>query len=134
MSIIEGTKRVDRSYSSSEAIRNYQDRRIMKWNPFATAELAAAHREYDRTSDREDVESQLETDVLITRLTAAQQFPQEVLLTLRENNTITEMAGTVYAWDENKQPVIKTTEGHYQVLALETILNITVKGGTSNGA
>ena len=38
--------RVDRSYSKYESIRTYEDRGKMKWNPFATAELASAHRDY----------------------------------------------------------------------------------------
>ncbi|WP_285007412.1 hypothetical protein [Lactococcus garvieae] len=37
---------VDRSYSPYESIRTYQDRGMMKWAAFATAELTEAQKEF----------------------------------------------------------------------------------------
>lgn len=37
---------VDRSYSPYESIRTYQDRGMMKWAAFATAELTEAQKKF----------------------------------------------------------------------------------------
>ena len=45
--------KVDRSYSKYKSIREYVCRGKMKWNPFATAELNSAHREYKISMNQE---------------------------------------------------------------------------------
>lgn len=124
MSIIEGTRRVDRSYSKLESIRNYQDRRKMKWNPFATAELAAAHREYHKTANLEAPDSLLEPDEISFRLLLSQSSGEVVEITLKDGFDKKYVEGVVYAWSEVKQPIIKTPDEHYQELELENIINI----------
>ncbi|TXK45942.1 YolD-like family protein [Lactococcus sp. dk322] len=43
---------VDRSYSEYEAIRNYQDRGMMKWGAFATGELTDAMEQKKKNSKK----------------------------------------------------------------------------------
>ncbi len=124
MSIIEGTRRVDRSYSKFESIRNYQDRRKMKWNPFATAELAAAHREYRRTADLDEPDALLEPDEISFRLLFSQSSGESIELTIRDGFNQKQVEGYVYSWSEDNQPIIKTPDEHYQELELDNILNI----------
>lgn len=44
---------VDRTYSPYESIRTYQDRGMMKWAAFATAELTEAQKKF-REEEEED--------------------------------------------------------------------------------
>lgn len=46
---------VDRSYSPYESIRTYQDRGMMKWAAFATAELTEAQKNFKE--EREENEN-----------------------------------------------------------------------------
>ncbi|MCJ1978656.1 YolD-like family protein [Pseudolactococcus carnosus] len=124
MSVIEGTQRVDRSYSKFESIRNYQDRRKMKWNPFATAELAAAHREYHRAADLDEPDALLEPDEISFRLLFSQSSGETIQLTLRDGVNQKHVEGYVYSWSEDNKPIIKTPDEHYQELELNNILNI----------
>jgi len=56
--------RVDRSYSPYKAIREYADRGKMKWNPYSTAELAGAHREYRAREELDDLLSQTDVEAI----------------------------------------------------------------------
>ncbi|WP_213536176.1 hypothetical protein [Lactococcus nasutitermitis] len=124
MSIIEGTKRVDRSYSPFEAIRNYQDRRVMKWNPFATAELAATHREYYQSTQIEQPETTLEPDEISFRLLFALSSGKVIRVFLKDGFGSKQVKGRIYGLGENHQIIIKTLDGHYQELSGNHILNI----------
>ena len=58
--------KVDRSYSKYKSIRTYVDRGMMKWNPFATAELNATFRKRRATWDSEDpFEMELDEKIMI---------------------------------------------------------------------
>ncbi|CDG03764.1 hypothetical protein [Lactococcus lactis] len=124
MSIIEGTKRVDRSYSPFEAIRTYQDRRAMKWNPFATAELAAAHREYYKSAQIEPLEAILESEEIGFRLLFALSSGEGIRLFLKEEQQSQQIMGHVVGLGVDQRVIIKNSDGHYQEFSEEDILNI----------
>lgn len=124
MSIIEGTKRVDRSYSPFEAIRTYQDRRGMKWNPFATAELAAAHREYYKSAQIEPLEAILESEEIGFRLLFALSSGEGIRLFLKEEQQSQQIMGHVVGLGVDQRVIIKNSDGHYQEFSEEDILNI----------
>ncbi|TRW68989.1 hypothetical protein [Lactococcus lactis] len=124
MSIVEGTKRVDRSYSPFEAIRNYQDRRVMKWNPFATAELAAAHREYYKSAQLKPLQAILEPEEIRFRLLFALSSGEVVRLYLKEDFYSKQLEGHIVGLGENHHVIVKTLDGHYQELSGKNVLNI----------
>ena len=70
--------RVDRSYSKYESIRTYEDRGKMKWNPFATAELASAHRDYHKEFTFEEPDFSLEQDEILTMISFAKSLQLEI--------------------------------------------------------
>lgn len=45
---------VDRSYSTYESIRTYQDRGMMKWGAFATGELSDAQKIFKEEQEQKD--------------------------------------------------------------------------------
>ena len=58
--------KVDRSYSKYKSIRTYVDRSMMKWNPFATAELNAIVRKRQAAWGSEDpFEMELDEKIMI---------------------------------------------------------------------
>ena len=119
--------RVDRSYSKYEAIRTYEDRGKMKWNPFATAELASAHRDYHSDFTFEEPGFSLEEDEIKTMLSFAQSLQLEITLEYKTEKTNKKITGTVLDWKNKTGIIFKRQDGHYQEISLDCIIKLTDK-------
>ena len=119
--------RVDRSYSKYESIRTYEDRGKMKWNPFATAELASAHRDYRSDFNFEEPGISLEQDDKMTMLSFVKSLQLEITIEYQSEKTNKEVTGTVLDWKDKTGIIFKKQDGHYQEIDLECIIKLTDK-------
>lgn len=119
--------RVDRLYSKYESIRTYEDRGKMKWNPFATAELASAHRDYRSDFNFEESGFSLEQDDKMTMLSFAKSLQLEITIEYQPEKTNKEVTGTVIDWKDKTGIIFKKQDGHYQEIDLECIIKLTDK-------
>ncbi len=119
--------RVDRSYSKYESIRTYEDRGKMKWNPFATAELASAHRDYHSEFSFDEPAFSLEQDDKMTMLSFVKSLQLEITIEYQSEKTNKEVTGTVLDWRDKTGIIFKKQDGHYQEIDLESIVKLTDK-------
>lgn len=119
--------RVDRSYSKYESIRTYEDRGKMKWNPFATAELASAHRDYRSDFNFEEPGFSLEQDDKMTMLSFAKSLQLEITIEYQSEKINKKVTGIVLDWKDNTEIIFKKQDGHYQEIDLECIIKLTDK-------
>ncbi|WP_270250802.1 hypothetical protein [Lactococcus lactis] len=119
--------RVDRSYSKYESIRTYEDRGKMKWNPFATAELASAHRDYRSDFIFEEPGFSLEQDDKMTMLSFAKSLQLEITIEYQSEKANKKVAGIVLDWKDKTGIIFKKQDGHYQEIDLECIIKLTDK-------
>ncbi|KSU06374.1 hypothetical protein Li1_1248 [Lactococcus lactis subsp. lactis] len=119
--------RVDRSYSKYESIRTYEDRGKMKWNPFATAELASAHRDYRSDFNFEEPGFSLEQDDKMTMLSFAKSLQIEITIEYQSEKIYKEVTGTVLDWKDKTGIIFKKQDGHYQEINLGSIVKLTDK-------
>lgn len=124
MNIQEGTRRVDRFDSPYQSIREYQDRRMMKWNPFATAELAQALREYRASEGKETPTSELDPTQKFEILNFSKISNEAVEIILVDGQKTESVFGTVYEWTAEAHAVICTLSDNYKEIELENILDI----------
>jgi len=119
--------RVDRSYSKYESIRTYEDRGKMKWNPFATAELASAHRDYRSDFNFEEPDFSLEQDDKMTMLSFAKSLQLEITIEYQSEKANKKVTGIVLDWKDKIGIILKKQDGHYQEIDLECIVKLTDK-------
>ncbi|MCL9638767.1 hypothetical protein ACTCUF_06325 [Lactococcus lactis] len=119
--------RVDRSYSKYESIRTYEDRGKMKWNPFATAELASAHRDYRSDFNFEEPGFSLEQDDKMTMLSFAKSLQLEIIIEYQSEKANKKVTGIVLDWKDKTGIIFKKQDGHYQEIDLECIVKLTDK-------
>ena len=119
--------RVDRSYSKYESIRTYEDRGKMKWNPFATAELASAHRDYRSDFNFEEPGFSLEQDDKMTMLSFAKSLQLEIIIEYQSEKANKKVTGIVLDWKDKTGIIFKKQDGHYQEIDLECIVKLTYK-------
>lgn len=119
--------RVDRSYSKYESIRTYEDRGKMKWNPFATAELASAHRDYRSDFNFEEPGFSLEQDDKMTMLSFAKSLQLEITIEYQSEKANKKVTGIVLDWKDKTGIIFKKQDGHYQEIDLECIIKLTDK-------
>lgn len=118
--------RVDRSYSKYEAIRTYEDRGKMKWNPFATAELASAHRDYHSDFTFEEPGFSLEEDEIKTMLSFAKSLRLPITIEYQAEKQNLNVSGIVIDWMENYHLgiILQKEDGHYQEIAFSSITRV----------
>ena len=119
--------RVDRSYSKYESIRTYEDRGKMKWNPFATAELASAHRDYRSDFNFEEPGISLEQDDKMTMLSFVKSLQLEITIEYQSEKANKKVTGIVLDWKDKTGVIFKKQDGHYQEIDLECIVKLTDK-------
>ncbi|KST81531.1 hypothetical protein K231HA_01204 [Lactococcus lactis] len=119
--------RVDRSYSKYESIRTYEDRGKMKWNPFATAELASAHRDYRSDFNFEEPGFSLEQDDKMMMLSFAKYLQLEITIEYQSEKANKKVTGIVLDWKDKTGIIFKKQDGHYQEIDLECIIKLTDK-------
>jgi len=114
---------VDRSYSPYKSIREYVDRRKMKWNPFATAELNAVHRE-KRHYVEEEASDVIEYEELLERVNLGIKRQSWVDIFLKKDSV---KVGPVTIKNYLMNPigiVVQNKEQHYQLIPIQDIANI----------
>lgn len=119
--------RVDRSYSKYESIRTYEDRGKMKWNPFATAELASAHRDYRSDFNFEEPGFYLEQDDKMTMLSFAKSLQLEITIEYQSEKANKKVTGIVLDWKDKTVIIFKKQDGHFQEIDLKCIVKLTDK-------
>ena len=119
--------RVDRSYSKYESIRTYEDRGKMKWNPFATAELASAHRDYRSDFNFEEPGFSLEQDDKMTMLSFAKSLQLEITIEYQSEKANKKVTGIVLDWKDKTGIIFKKQDGHFLEIDLECIVKLTDK-------
>lgn len=119
--------RVDRSYSKYESIRTYEDRGKMKWNPFATAELASAHRDYRSDFNFEEPGFSLEQDDKMSMLFFAKSLQLEITIEYQSEKANKKVTGTVLDWKDKTGIIFKKQDGHFQEIDLDCIIKLTDK-------
>jgi|GEM_PF-1017528 len=118
--------RVDRSYSKYEAIRTYEDRGKMKWNPFATAELASAHRDYHSDFTFEEPGFSLEEDEIKTMLSFAKSLRLPIAIEYQAEKQNLNISGIVIDWMEDYRLgiILQKEDGHYQEIPFNSITKV----------
>ena len=118
--------RVDRSYSKYEAIRTYEDRGKMKWNPFATAELASAHRDYHSDFTFEEPGFSLEEDEIKTMLSFAKSLRLPIAIEYQAEKQNLSVSGIVIDWMEDYRLgiILQKEDGHYQKIPFNSITKV----------
>lgn len=118
--------RVDRSYSKYEAIRTYEDRGKMKWNPFATAELASAHRDYHSDFTFEEPGFSLEEDEIKTMLSFAKSLRLPIAIEYQAEKQNLNVSGIVIDWMEDFRLgiILQKEDGHYQEIPFSSITKV----------
>ena len=118
--------RVDRSYSKYEAIRTYEDRGKMKWNPFATAELASAHRDYHSDFTFEEPGFSLEEDEIKTMLSFAKRLRFPIAIEYQAEKQNLNVSGIVIDWMEDYHLgiILQKEDGHYQEIPFSSITRV----------
>lgn len=118
--------RVDRSYSKYEAIRTYEDRGKMKWNPFATAELASAHRDYHSDFTFEEPGFSLEEDEIKTMLSFAKSLRLPIAIEYQAEKQNLNVSGIVIDWMEDYRLgiILQKEDGHYQEIPFSSITRV----------
>lgn len=119
--------RVDRSYSKYESIRIYEDRGKMKWNPFATAELASAHRDYHSEFTFEEPGFSLDQDEIKTMLSFAKSLQLEIKIEYQAEKANKIVTGTVLDWKDKTGIIFKKQDGHYQEIEFDSIIKVSDK-------
>ena len=93
----------------------YEDRGKMKWNPFATAELASAHREYHSKFEFRELDFSLEQDEIKMMLSFALEMQLDIKIELTDEKIV---VGNMHLWKNETLFVFKESSGHY--LEIET--------------
>lgn len=119
--------RVDRSYSKYESIRIYEDRGKMKWNPFATAELASAHRDYHSEFTFEEPGFSLDQDEIKTMLSFAKSLQLEIKIEYQAEKANKIVTGAVLDWKDKTGIIFKKHDGHYQEIEFDSIIKVSDK-------
>lgn len=119
--------RVDRSYSKYESIRIYEDRGKMKWNPFATAELASAHRDYHSEFTFEEPGFSLDQDEIKTMLSFAKSLQLEIKIEYQAEKANKIVTGAVLDWKDKTGIIFKKQDGHYQEIEFNSIIKVSDK-------
>lgn len=119
--------RVDRSYSKYESVRTYEDRGKMKWNPFATAELASAHRDYRSDFNFEEPGFSLEQDDKMMMLSFAKSLQLEITIEYQSEKANKKVTGIVLDWKDKTGIIFKKQDGHFQEIDSECIIKLTDK-------
>ncbi|MCQ4972188.1 hypothetical protein [Lactococcus lactis] len=119
--------RVDRSYSKYESIRIYEDRGKMKWNPFATAELASAHRDYHSEFTFEEPGFSLDQNEIKTMLSFAKSLQLEITIEYQAEKTNKIVTGAVLDWKDKTGIIFKKQDGHYQEIEFDSIIKLSDK-------
>lgn len=119
--------RVDRSYSNYESIRIYEDRGKMKWNPFATAELASAHRDYHSEFTFEEPGFSLDQDEIKTMLSFAKSLQLEIKIEYQAEKANKIVTGAVVDWKDKTGIIFKKQDGHYQEIEFDSIIKVSDK-------
>lgn len=119
--------RVDRSYSKYESIRIYEDRGKMKWNPFATAELASAHRDYHSEFTFEEPGFSLDQDEIKTMLSFAKSLQLEIKIEYQAEKANKILTGAVLDWKDKTGIIFKKQDGHYQEIEFDSIIKVSDK-------
>jgi len=115
--------KVDRSYSKYKSIRTYVDRGMMKWNPFATAELNAAVRERRKVCDNEDI-FEMEKIEKIMIIDHALKSAIRINITVGNELPLIENVIISDVLNENAI-VVKHHNDSYSLLEIKDILQIT---------
>lgn len=119
--------RVDRSYSKYESIRIYEDRGKMKWNPFATAELASAHRDYHSEFTFEEPGFSLDQDEIKTMLSFAKSLQLKITIEYQAEKANKIVTGAVLDWKDKTGIIFKKQDGHYQEIEFVSIIKVSDK-------
>lgn len=119
--------RVDRSYSKYESIRIYEDRGKMKWNPFATAELASAHRDYHSEFTFEEPGFSLDQDEIKTMLSFAKSLQLEIKIEYQAEKANKIVTGAILDWKDKTGIIFKKQDGHYQEIEFDSIIKVSDK-------
>lgn len=113
---------VDRTYSNYAAVRQYRDRGMQKWNPFATAELASAHRNYREDLAKNPPQETMEKEEIIEWLDLAKSTKLAITLRVQGEKEIEEITGQILEW-RSRECVLFRKE-HYQEIYVDDILSV----------
>jgi len=118
--------KVDRSYHDSEVIRMYHDRGMMKLAPFATAELGAGWRDYKASLGQKMKSAKLESSEIITILHWSFIDGRELYIEKKDGYDSSIVFGMVKQWREGDKIVFLASDGHYQEIEVDNIINVSL--------
>jgi Ni,Fe-hydrogenase maturation factor len=113
---------VDRSYSSYEAIRNYQDRGMMKWGAFATGELSEAQNHFEDKQKKDKVIHTLSPHQILHLLNQSYLNQVQVKISYHSKEQVSEIYGFVSEFINNQVRIKSTDSTH--LISVEQIINI----------
>ena len=113
---------VDRSYSSYEVIRAYQDRGMKKWGSFATGELTEAQNAFVKEQNSDKILQPLSHHIILHLLNQSFTNQVQVKIKYQSKVKITEVFGFVSEFINNQVRIKSTDKIH--LISIEKIINI----------
>ena len=99
----------------------------MKWNPFATAELASAHRDYHKEFTFDEPDFSLEQDEILTMISFAKSLQLEINIEYQVGKNLKKVDGIIVDWKDKTGIILKKIDGHYLELEFSSIVKLTDK-------
>ena len=113
---------VDRSYHKDEVIQMYVDRGMVKWAPFATAELGAGWRDYQAGLNQKMKYSLLEREEIQTIFQWALLHSLMLHIEVKEGYETRMVSGFIKEWRDQEEVLFYGDDGHYEVIAVSDVI------------
>ncbi|MQW24030.1 MULTISPECIES: hypothetical protein [unclassified Lactococcus] len=114
---------VDRSYSEYEAIRNYQDRGMMKWGAFATGELIDAQQTEKAEHFKTPIKQTQTQEEILQALVFSWTNKEFINLTIFKDNKALTLLGKVEEFIDNSTLRLNL-QNRFIKLSLKEIIKI----------
>ncbi|WP_374286982.1 hypothetical protein [Lactococcus sp.] len=116
--------KVDRTYHPSKAIREYQDRGMMKWQGFYLSEHSSAMRQW-QVEERTPVSAdQMENEEKAQLLSQSMLNSFEIVLKMKPGRLEDEQIGSVREWLSPNEILFESRQHKLKHVSVAKILNI----------
>ncbi|WP_374284247.1 hypothetical protein [Lactococcus sp.] len=117
---------VDRSYHPSKAIREYQDRGMMKWQGFFLSEHTSAMKEWKEEERLPQYRDDMSAEEKFLLLSQSMLNRMEVVLKMKPGRLTDEKVGIVKELISQREILLETGKEEYKRILVSEILDIRV--------
>lgn len=116
--------KVDRTYHPSKAIREYQDRGMMKWQGFYLSEHSSAMRQWQAEERNPVSTDQMESEEKAQLLSQSMLNSFEIVLKMKPGRLEDEQIGSVREWLSPSEILFESRQHKLKHVSVAKILNI----------